>query len=118
MEGPLEVFTQSGSSVQLQCTLAHSQNPEATIAWFKNDVEVSPSSEDTSIENFGRAHNLTSRLTITNVGQERHGVYVCSSLGLRSENLTLHVIDAKEQGLRTNGVDPITTFYNNLILVA
>ena len=37
--------------------------------------------------------SFTSLTTIINLNIFRHGVYVCSSQRLRSENLTLHVID-------------------------
>ena len=33
VEGPPEVFTQSGSVVQLLCTLAHSSDPNQDITW-------------------------------------------------------------------------------------
>ena len=38
IDGPLEVFTQSGSSVQLECTLVH--GPGETITWYETNIKT------------------------------------------------------------------------------
>lgn len=49
--------------------------------------------KSTFVINHFMRDSFTSVTTIINLNIFRHGVYVCSSQGLRSENLTLHVID-------------------------
>jgi len=67
--GPSEVFTTSGSSVQLMCTLAHSHKHDKEIIWLKNGSQVE-AMEDTKLEVLRRGRNTTSRLTINNVRHE------------------------------------------------
>jgi len=99
VEGPAEVFTERGSTVQLSCTLAHSPEHHSPT-WLQDGEEVLE--EGSEVEVSRRGGNTTVLLTLHQVSLTAAGLYTCTAAGLSSSNITLHVIDVKEQGLRTN----------------
>jgi len=101
IDGAPDIFAKSGSSVDITCTVTDSAT--SSLIWYKdgniipvedwNDVSVTMKKENKSV---------ISVLTINSLSQQRFGIYSCRPDGLSLHNVTLHVIDAKEQGLRTN----------------
>lgn len=101
IDGAPDIFAKSGSSVDIICTVTDVKT--SSLIWYK-DGEVLPLSmwEDVSVKMTEKIDSVVSTLTINNISHQRLGIYSCRPDGLALHNVTLHVIDAKEQGLRTN----------------
>jgi len=105
IEGAPDIFAKSGSSVELSCKVTNSQLIASSLIWYK-DKKVIPLSDWQDVEVVMKKEegHIVSILTIHNLSRDRFGLYSCSPDGLSGEEVNLHVIDAKEQGLRTNSV--------------
>lgn len=101
IDGAPDIFAKSGSSVDITCTVTDAR--ASSLIWYK-DGEVIPVEdwEDVSVQMTKEDKSVISVLTINNLSHQRFGIYSCRPDGLSLHNVTLHVIDAKEQGLRTN----------------
>jgi len=105
IEGAPDIFAKSGSSVELSCKVTNRELVASSLIWYK-DKKVIPLSDWQDVEVVMKEEegHIVSTLTIHNLSRDRFGQYSCSPDGLSGEEVNLHVIDAKEQGLRTNSV--------------
>jgi len=108
IDGSPDIFAKAGSTVELTCTVADHSSSTFAIKWTKEGEEIqqeaSPDLEEEVREEGGRMQSV---LTIRNIGRERLGNYSCEPSGLPHHSIHLHVIDAKEQGLRTNAASSL-----------
>jgi len=103
IEGAPDIFAKSGSSVDLSCKVTNNKVSASSLIWLK-DEKVIPLADwpDVEVRMTEEEGHIVSVLTINNLSRERFGIYSCRPDGLSGQNVSLHVIDAKEQGLRTN----------------
>jgi len=116
IDGSPDIFAKAGSTVELTCTVADHSSSTFTIKWTKEGEEIrQETSADLEVELREEGGHIQSVLTIRNIGRERLGNYSCEPSGLPHHSVHLHVIDAKEQGLRTNGA-PGNQIFHTLLL--
>jgi len=103
IEGAPDIFAKSGSSVDLSCRVTDNKASASSLIWLK-DAEVIPVSDWPDVEVMMREEegHIVSILTIHNLSRKRFGLYSCRPDGMAGQSVSLHVIDAKEQGLRTS----------------
>merc|ERR1712045_182799 len=102
--GAPDIYAKSGSSVEINCSVTDAS--VSSLIWYK-DGSIIPVEdlEDVDVNMTRNKKKIYSILKIQNLSHHKHGIYSCRSSGLSLQNVTLHVLDAKEQGLRTNSVD-------------
>ncbi|XP_053641227.1 interference hedgehog [Cherax quadricarinatus] len=106
IEGPAEVYINTGSRLALTCSVLYSPEPPAFIFWYHNDKlvsyergrgEVVVSTEGGGgggvVEAWTEVGVVSSSHLLVQVVQQRHsGVYRCSPANSRSKHVTVHVI--------------------------
>jgi len=107
VEGSPDIFAKSGSTVVLKCTVRGSLTDPAFIFWNHNGARVIAEEwPDADIDvRRDAGHGTSGTLTISNLEIRRSGNYTCQPSNLPGSSVNLHVIDAKEQGLRTNNAE-------------
>jgi len=116
IDGAPDIFAKSGSSVDITCTVTDAAT--SSLIWYK-DGQIIPVEEwpDVSVEMTKEDKRVISVLSINNLSHQRFGIYSCRPDGLSLQNVTLHVIDAKEQGLRTNGIRRIYSDFTMIVTI-
>ncbi|XP_050704083.1 kin of IRRE-like protein 1 [Eriocheir sinensis] len=98
IEGPEEVFIQSGSTIKLSCLVnTHSDNV-GTVTWFRNAQELDYDSPrgGVSIEIEKTPLRTTSKLFLTRATKADSGNYTCAPKFADAASLMVHVVNGEE----------------------
>ncbi|XP_045615930.1 limbic system-associated membrane protein [Procambarus clarkii] len=99
IEGPADVYINTGSRLSLTCSVRYSPEPPAFIFWYHDDKlvpygkgrdEVVVSTEGGRGDEVGVVS--TSQLLVQVVKQRHSGVYRCAPASSNSKEVTVHVI--------------------------
>jgi len=118
IEGAPDIFAKSGSSVELSCKVTNNKVAASSLIWLKDEVVI-PLADwlDVEVRMKEEAGHIVSVLTINKLRSERIGIYSCRPDGLSGQNVSLHMIDAKEQGLRTNSENRVLNCSCTLLVI-
>ncbi|KAK4312784.1 hypothetical protein Pmani_015798 [Petrolisthes manimaculis] len=108
IQGPREVFIQSGSTIKLKCLVnTHSDNVGAVV-WFRDTSELDYDSSrgGVSIEIEKTPTRTTSKLFLTRATKGDSGNYTCSPKFADAASVTVHVVNEHRDDTNTS-----TTIY-------
>ncbi|KAK4303052.1 hypothetical protein Pmani_024902 [Petrolisthes manimaculis] len=98
IQGPREVFIQSGSTIKLTCLVnTHSDNVGAVV-WFRDSSELDYDSPrgGVSIEIEKTPTRTTSKLFLTRAAKADSGNYTCAPKFADAASVTVHVVNGEE----------------------
>ncbi|KAK3872377.1 hypothetical protein Pcinc_022592 [Petrolisthes cinctipes] len=99
IQGPREVFIQSGSTIKLKCLVnTHSDNVGAVV-WFRDasELDYDSSRGGVSIEiEKTPTRTTTSKLFLTRATKADSGNYTCSPKFADAASVTVHVVNGEE----------------------